>query len=209
MAGELRSPRTSADIDLTAGYLKRIDPDRVIREVREAGRQFSVRADGEPERTAGGEVIRFSFESLTDGGTAKLEISIRENLVFAVRDAVFDVSDLGLTPFTLPALAKVELVAEKLRALVQRAQPRDLFDLRLYLTESGWHLDRRELEQAIEAKLRTTRHKRWRGDLWRIHLAEIEELWLPTLTEWIEPDRIPAFEETVDAVARRLHELRL
>lgn len=209
MAGELRSPRTSADVDLTSGHLKRVDPDRVIEEIREAGRQFRVRADRQPERTPGGEIIHLSFDSLSDGGTAKMEISVRENLVFAVRDAIFDVSDLGLAPFTLPALAKVELVAEKLRALVQRAQPRDLFDLRLYLTESGWYLDRRELAKAVEVKLRTTRHKRWRGDLWKTHLAEIEELWFPTLTEWIEPDRIPDFEEAVDAVARRLHELRL
>jgi predicted nucleotidyltransferase component of viral defense system len=209
MAGELRSPRTSADVDLTSGHLKRVDPDRVMDELREAGRQFRVRADGEPERTPGGEVIHLSFESLTGGGTAKMEISVRENLVFAVRDAIFDVSDLGLAPFTLPALAKVELVAEKLRALVQRAQPRDLFDLRLYLTESGWHLDPRELAKAVEVKLQTTRHKRWRSDLWKANLRDIEALWEATLLEWIEPDRIPSFDESVQAVARRLRELRL
>lgn len=209
MAGELRSPRTSADIDLTSGHHKRVDTDRVMREVREAGRRFSVRADGEPERTAGGEVIHLSFGSFTDGGTAKMEISIREDLVFAVRDAVFDVSSLGMAPYTLPALAEVELVAEKLRAVVQRAQPRDLFDLRLYLTDSGWFLDPGDLAKAVEVKLRTTRHKRWRGDLWRVHLAEIEELWLPTLREWVQPDQIPDFDETVRVVARRLRELRL
>jgi hypothetical protein len=75
MAGELRSPRTSADIDLTSGHLKRVDLDRVAREVREAGRSFRVRTDVEPERTQGGDMIRLAFESLTDGGSAKLEIS--------------------------------------------------------------------------------------------------------------------------------------
>jgi predicted nucleotidyltransferase component of viral defense system len=209
MAGELKSPRTSADIDVTSGHMKRIDPQRVISDVRSAGREFGVRSDGAPERTTTGEVIHLSFESLTDGGTAKLEVSVRENLVFAVRDAVFDVSDVGLTPFTLHALAEVELVAEKVRALVQRAQPRDLFDLHLYLLESGWYLDRKDLARAIEAKLRTTRHKRWRSDLWRVHLDEIEELWIPTLREWIEPDRIPDFDLTVEAVTHRMRELGL
>jgi len=209
MAGELRSPRTSADIDLTSGHLKRVDLRRVAREVREAGRAFRVRSDGEPERTQGGDLIRLAFESLTDGGTAKLEISIRENLVFAVRNAVFDVSDLGLMPFELPALAEVELVAEKLRALVQRAQPRDLYDLWLYLTESSWSLDHRDLARAVEAKLGTTRHKRWRDGLWKTHLGEIERLWSPTLVEWIEPDQIPDFDETVAVVAGRMRELRL
>lgn len=209
MAGELGSPRASADIDLTSGHLKRVDLDRVAREVREAGRVFRVRADGEPERTQGGDLIRLAFESLTDGGTAKLEISIREDLVFAVRNAVFDVSDLGLTPFELPALAEVELVAEKLRALVQRAQPRDLYDLWLYLTESGWSLDHHDLARAVEAKLATTRHKRWRAELWKTHLDEIEQLWSPTLVEWIEPELLPDLDEAVEAISRRMRELRL
>ncbi len=209
MAGELRSPRTSADVDLTSGHLKRVDPDRVMDELREAGRRFRVRADGEPTRTPGGDVIRLSFDSLIDGGTAKMEISVRESLVFAVREAMFDVSDLGLTPFTLPALAEVELVAEKLRALIQRAQPRDLFDLRLYLTESGWYLEPRDLAKAVAVKLETTRHKRWRDDLWKTNLGDIEALWEPTLREWIEPDCIPGFDATVQAVSRRLRELGL
>lgn len=85
----------------------------------------------------GGHIVRFRFDSLTDAGSAKLEVSVREDLVFAVRDAVFDVSELGLQPFTLHAVAQVELVAEKLRTLVQRAQPRDLFDLHLNQGKSG------------------------------------------------------------------------
>jgi hypothetical protein len=209
MAGELRSPRVSADIDVTSGVQKRIDADEVVGELRKAGREFRMRQSGEPERTPGGSVIHLTFDSLTDAGTAKIEVSVRENLVFAVRDAVFNVTDLGLAPFTLPALAEVELVSEKLRTLVQRAQPRDLFDLRLYLFDSGWHLDPAELRTCIDRKLELTKYKRWRSGLWRGHLAEIEDLWSPTLREWIDPDRIPGFNATVDEVGRRLRALKL
>jgi Domain of unknown function (DUF1814). len=209
MAGELKSPRTSADIDLTSGHLKRVDVPVVIREVRQAGRQFNVRVDQEPERTAGGEVIHLRFDSLTDSGTAKIEISIREDLVFMVRDAVFDVTDIGLAPFSLPALAEVELVAEKIRALSQRAQPRDLFDLRLYLYDTGWYLKPSELAEALDTKLSQTRHKKWRPGLWRTHLGEIEPIWLATLQEWIEPTHIPDFDGTVRDVEKRMRELRL
>lgn len=101
-------------------------------------------------------------------------MSVREDLVFAVRDALFDVSELGIAPFSVPAVAEVELVAEKLRTLVQRAQPRDLFDLRLYLVESGWHLDPADLRRAVDAKLALTRHRRWRSGLWRLNLEAIE-----------------------------------
>ena len=96
MAGELRSPRSSADIDATTGRQRRIDPERVIADLRRAGRAFNVRLDGEPDRTQGGLIVHFRFDSLTDAGTAKLEVSVREDLVFAVRDALFDVSELGL-----------------------------------------------------------------------------------------------------------------
>ena len=141
--------------------------------------------------------------------TARPRCADTEDLVFAVRDAFFDVSDLGLAPFTVPAVAEVELVSEKIRTLVQRAQPRDLFDLHLYLTDSGWHLDPRELRQVVDAKLQTTRVKRWRSGLWKAHLDEIERTWETTLREWIEPSRIPDFAETVRVVEARLRALGL
>ncbi len=209
MAGELRSARSSADIDATTGHGRRIDPDRVVADLRRAGREFGVRLDGEPDRTLGGLIVLFRFDSLTDAGSAKLEVSVREDLVFAVRDAFFDVSDLGLRPFTVPAVAQVELVAEKLRTLVQRSQPRDLFDLHLYLVDSGWHLDPADLRRAVDAKLAITRHKRWRPDLWRMNLGEIEAAWETTMAAWVEPERLPLFDQVVDDVARRLRSLRL
>ena len=129
--------------------------------------------------------------------------------MFAVRDAFFDVSDIGLDAFSLPALAEVEIVAEKIRTLVQRAQPRDLFDLQLQLTDAGWHLDPADLRQAVDAKLAITKHKRWKAGLWRNHLDEIEANWTSVLEEWIEPERIPEFDETVEVVTKRMRELGL
>jgi predicted nucleotidyltransferase component of viral defense system len=205
----LRSARSSADIDATAGRGRRIEPERVVEDLRRAGRAFGLRLDGEPERTLGGLIVRFRFDSLTDAGTAKLEVSVREDLVFSVRDAFFDVSDLGLQPFTVPAVAEVELVGEKIRALVQRAQPRDLFDLHVYLVDSGWHIHPEQLRQVVDAKLAMTRHKRWRPDLWRSNLEEIESAWEATMAAWVEPSRLPPFSRVVRNVARRLQSLGL
>lgn len=209
MAGELRSPRASADIDATTGRQRRIEPGRIVEELRLAGREFNLRQDGEADRTPGGTIVHVRFDSLTDAGSAKLEVSVREDLVFAVRDALFDVTELGIAPFTVPALAEVELVAEKLRTLVQRAQPRDLFDLRLYLVDSGWHLDPADLRMAVDSKLAITRHKRWRPDLWRVNLDEIEQAYESTLVSWVDPAVLPSFDATVKAVGHRLKELRL
>lgn len=209
MAGELGSPRSSADIDATTGHMRRLDPAAVIADLRRAGRAFNLRTDGDPLRTSGGLIVNLRFDSLTDAGTAKLEVSVREDLVFAVRDAFIDVSSLGLTPFEVHAVAQVELVAEKLRTLVQRAQPRDLFDLWLYLTESGWHLEPDELRKAVDAKLSLTRYRRWQARLWRTHLDAIEAAWEQTLLSWIDPDRLPSFATVLEQVGRRLRELRL
>lgn len=209
MAGELGSPRTSADIDATTGHMQRIEPDPVVEDLRRAGRAFNVRPDPEGDRTSGGLVVHLRFDSLTDSGTAKLEISVREDLVFAVRDAFLDVSRLGIAPFQVPAVAQVELVAEKVRTVVQRAQPRDLFDLRLYLVESGWALDRKELRRAVDAKLGLTRYKRWRPGLWRTNLVAIEAVWLQTLVAWMDPAKLPAFETVQNDIARRMRELQL
>lgn len=137
-ASSISSPSKAASL-WSASCVRR--GHRPISTRRLAGRGFNLRLDGEPDRTPGGMIVHFRFDSLTDAGTARLEISVREGLVFAVRDAFLDVSELGIAPFSVPAVAEVELVAEKLRTLVQRSQPRDLFDLRLYLVESGWHLD--------------------------------------------------------------------
>ncbi|HZK74806.1 MAG TPA: nucleotidyl transferase AbiEii/AbiGii toxin family protein [Clostridia bacterium] len=209
MVGELHSPRSSADIDATTGHMQRLDADQVITDLRRAGRTFNVRPDGQPEGTAGGLIVHFRFDSLTDSGTAKLEVSVREDLVFAVRDAFFDVSSLGIAPFEVHAVAQVELVAEKLRTVVQRAQPRDLFDLRFYLVESGWHLDPADLRKAVDAKLALTRYRRWRPGLWRNNVDAIEAAWETTLLAWIDPDRLPSFSTVLSDVARRLRELRL
>ena len=181
----------------------------MITDLRRAGRGFNLRLDGEADRTPGGLMVHFRFDSLTDAGTAKLEVSVREDLVFAVRDAFFDVSALGIAPFVVSAVAEVELVAEKLRALVQRAQPRDLFDLRLYLVESGWHLDPADLRRAVDAKLALTRHRRWRSGLWRLNLEAIERAWAETMESWVDPSRLPSFNGTLDDVGRRLRELHL
>ncbi len=209
MVGELRSPRSSADIDATAGRQRRLDPDGIVADLSRAGREVRLRQDGVVDRTPGGTVIHLRFDSLTDAGSAKLEVSVREDLVFAVRDAVFDVTALGLGTFSLPALAEVELVAEKLRALVQRAQPRDLFDLHLYLLGSGWNLEPVDLRTAVDAKLTITRHKRWRPGLWRLNLEEIASQYDSAMENWIDPAALPGFDVVVSDIAARLRQLKL
>jgi hypothetical protein len=80
MAGELRSPRSSADIDATSGAQRRIDPERIVRDLQRVGGDLDVHQDHEPDRTPGGTIVYLSFASRTDGGRAKIEVSVREDL---------------------------------------------------------------------------------------------------------------------------------
>ncbi len=206
--GELRSPRASADIDLTAGRMRSIDPTAVVADVSRVGQPWSLRPNGFEERS-GNTTVSFTFASRTNSGPVKVEISAREDPVFELRHALFNLGDLGIEPFSVSALSEVELVAEKLRALSQRAQPRDLFDLHLYLVDAGWHLDPGSLRHAADVKFAQTRHRRWKWESWQLHLAEIEERWEGVLLAWVEPQRIPPFSTTLDDVRERLRQLRM
>lgn len=208
MAGELRSPRASADIDLTAGRMRPVDPTTVVDDVSRVGQPWSFRPNGIEERS-GNTTVSFTFGTRTNSGPVKVEISAREDPVFELRDALFNLGDMGIEPFSVSALSEVELVAEKLRALSQRGQPRDLFDLHLHLVDAGWYLDPGSLRQAADVKFSQTRHRRWRWESWQLHLAEIEERWEGVLFAWVAPERVPPFSRALDDVRARLRQLRM
>jgi hypothetical protein len=209
MRGELGSPRTSADIDFSTGHQRRPDADAIGADLRRAGRAFDLRLDESPETTSGGFVIDFTFASRCDGGRAKLEVSVREDLVLPIRNATLLSVGLAIPPFSTPAIDLTEGLAEKLRALCQRSQPRDLYDTWFYLIRSGRHFDPRTLRTTVDRKLALTRYGRWRSGLWRTHLGDIAATWEATLGDWLTPDEMPTFSDVVEEVGRELVRLRL
>ena len=66
MAGELHSPRSSADIDATTGHMQRLDADQVITDLRRA-RSYVQCASGRSARAHGGWFDRPLSLRLTDG----------------------------------------------------------------------------------------------------------------------------------------------
>ncbi len=209
MAGELHSARSSADIDATTGRGRRVDPDQVVEDLRRAGRGFGLRLEGEPDWTLGGLIVRFRFDSLTDAGTAKLEVSVREDLVFAVRDALLMSRNGVCGPSRSRRSRRSNSWPRNSGRSSSELSRGDLFDLHLYLVDTGWHLDPAELRRAVDAKLSITRHKRWRSDVWRTNLGEIEAAWDTIMAAWVEPERLPPFRGLVTEVARRLRSLGL
>ncbi|MBI4770339.1 MAG: nucleotidyl transferase AbiEii/AbiGii toxin family protein [Chloroflexi bacterium] len=80
-------------------------------------------------------------------GKVRVDISLRAEPVETHRELIVPEYD-GLRPFVATVLSPAHLLAEKVRALVVRAKPRDLYDLWLMRTK-GWRLDRALASQKL------------------------------------------------------------
>jgi predicted nucleotidyltransferase component of viral defense system len=76
-----------------------------------------------------------------------VDVSLREESVATRRELVTAIYDDG-RPFVAIVLTPEHLFAEKMRALLVRAKPRDLYDLWL-MSRQGWRLDRNILSQKL------------------------------------------------------------
>ncbi|MBI3362133.1 MAG: nucleotidyl transferase AbiEii/AbiGii toxin family protein, partial [Chloroflexi bacterium] len=73
-------------------------------------------------------------------GKVRVDISLREEVVETRRELVASEYD-DVRPFVVTALTPAHLIGEKVRALIVRGKPRDLYDLWL-MHGKGWRLDR-------------------------------------------------------------------
>jgi predicted nucleotidyltransferase component of viral defense system len=80
-------------------------------------------------------------------GKVRVDVSLREESVATRRELVTAIYD-DIRPFVAIVLTPEHLFAEKLRALLVRAKPRDLYDLWL-MSRQGWRLDRNLLAQKL------------------------------------------------------------
>ncbi len=128
--------RLSEDLDFTNAGLPE-DPEPMFQqcfEVEHHGVRFAVRA---PYRTARRNwACRVGYRHAWDEGEFRLEISYRESLFLPPRrwaplpQPYFDA--LPFAPPEIPSLRLEESLAEKLRAIQQRATERDLYDSTRY-----------------------------------------------------------------------------
>jgi len=94
--------------------LKEIELEGIHAEIQEA------------KKTTGGYLAIVVFTIGTDKVIIRLEVSLREGDKRGVVETI--VSDF-IPPYTITALAKNQLVGEKMQALLTRKKPRDFYDL--------------------------------------------------------------------------------
>ena len=160
----------------------------VVTDLRDFG------AEGEIRNTWEGEVglsFDVSYQGpLYDGrdrskGKVRVDISLRDEPLTTRRELVRSEYD-DVRPFVVTVLSPEHLLAEKVRALLVRAKPRDLYDVWL-LIEQGVHLDgnligqklklyEMNLTQAVVEAALTRAQADWERDL------------RPLLGQYIEPE---------------------
>lgn len=158
--------RFSEDIDFTC-VSRGDDPgaaERVLTEVAARVRERSglVMACKDPRSDEENAQVEIPIEYSRGGPrrhalpTVKVHLSFKEPLL--ISPEVRPVHPFGdeLSPFSLTAYSKIEIVAEKLRALLQQQakwpRPRDLYDLWYITCSKGESFDRSELRRLFEQK---------------------------------------------------------
>ena len=123
----------------------------VVKDSERYGLVASIRQEWQGE---GGYSFDVSYQGpLYDGrdrtkGKVRVDISLRGEPVDTRRELVTCGYD-DVRPFVVTVLAPVHLMAEKMRALLVRAKPRDLYDLWL-MHSQGWRLDRDLLNRKLK-----------------------------------------------------------
>ncbi len=140
--------RFSMDLDFTCPRGNYGDLQRTMRKILndKAYYGISFKLSGERSETSG-DVLSYRCDVAYSHGwnsdAFKLEVSLRESPVLdLVRVELFPEAywkRMEFRPFILPCLRSEELLAEKIRAAIERTRSRDLFDLYLFSQRSYKH----------------------------------------------------------------------
>lgn len=122
-----RSPRFSEDLDFTVSLRDvKIIEEIVIKTLAEIEREGIKTSLHEAKFTTGGYLAVVSFQNNGDTVKIQLEFSLRQG---KNRGETAIVAGDFIPPYNIVHLAKDELVAEKIAALLNRKKPRDFYDL--------------------------------------------------------------------------------
>jgi predicted nucleotidyltransferase component of viral defense system len=118
-------------------------------------------------------------------GKVRVDVSLRDEPSSTQRELVHSEYD-DVRPFVITVLSPEPLLAEKVRALLVRAKPRDLYDVWL-LVEQGVALDADLIEQKLRLYNLTLTRSAVEGALARAQLDWERDL-RPLLGQYVTPD---------------------
>lgn len=194
------SERLSKDADYVARRRVEFDDLRTALQIRQP--RISVPEAPEGRTGHGFRVRPIAYRGLLGiPGTVEVEVSFRQDLVLAPRIAAFH--SPFREPFPILVMDIQEMVCEKLRALYQRGNPRDLYDLWFITKQPSITLDPDTIVQLLPEKFRPPLV---RGGWDRARLYERMEgnagAWRETLKA-VAPNH-PDYDEALRSVQRAL-----
>lgn len=121
------SVRFSEDLDFSSSYtgIKEIEKalESALNQIEKEGVEVGLE---EAKTTSGGFLGLVYFKTTKERISIRLEISLREG---EKKGEIIVVAGDFIPPFTIVSLEKVQLVDEKIQALLSRKKPRDFYDL--------------------------------------------------------------------------------
>lgn len=146
------SPRFSEDLDFTVVKIPKTKVEDVIQNVLVEIERFGIDIKIEDfSLTSGGYICFISLGILDERLSIGLNISKRISV--AIRGEAALISNDIVPPYNLIQLPQIELVNEKMQALLERSNPRDFFDLYFILRSNMLATSQKAMLSKIRAML--------------------------------------------------------
>lgn len=192
------SERFSKDVDYVAG--RRLD-------FAELRAHLSIRYPRlrTPDQPAGPTKFGLTLRPITYvgplnvRGTVEVEISYRESVILPPR-ALLYVSHFR-DPFPVTVMDLHEMIAEKLRALYQRGNPRDLYDLWFLFSQQGTAIDPNRVAALVPDKFKVVSGG-WKRERLYDRIRAAEPAWSEALRLLVTAP--PTFTDALSVVEKAL-----
>ncbi len=149
-----QSPRFSQDLDFSSlGRDTRGIEEALMRAVKEMEREAITITVNESKETSGGYLAILRGTLFDEDVAIQLEVSLRDG---KKRGEVVTVVNAFLPPYTLMALTRQQLIAEKIQALMTRRKARDYYDLYFILRANLLPAGEKHVLDAVAKTVRTT-----------------------------------------------------
>lgn len=197
--------RFSKDIDATRQNPPRhkLDSAEVASVIRSAGmRNFMTLDPGQPTTDSGTSLdfAAVAYQGPLGDGSISVEVSYREAVIDGPEWAT--IGEPYYEPFQIPVMVPNEIVAEKLRALLQRVRPTDLSDIAQIL--AGLPVDPGRVKALAGEKFKLVKQGDHRGRI-ESNIAEMASQYDGSVSA-VAPDA-PTYSEAMRLVTSRLRDL--
>lgn len=138
------SPRFSEDLDFSGFNIQKKELENIILatilDIEKTGIDIEL---GETKFTSGGYLGILSFRVLDFKDMIRIEISLRGKQ--KIKGELNLINSDYIPPFSVISLPQEQLVEEKIKALLERAKPRDFFDI-YFLLRADLSIEKSKLE---------------------------------------------------------------